>query len=100
MIGNDCTILLLQQRLRFPAAPPTPGVAKPELRRDSERRIIGSAVFDSDADKNVVHIVACIFHEYIEVATVIESTGIGKLKFGRFLPAILVLLSQPLIRVF
>src|SRR5690348_13056494 len=100
MIGHNVAVLLFQSRCRLPATTPTPSVTKPKLWRHGERGALRSAVYNRDADQNVVNIVSRILREHVEIAVVVKSAGIGELKLWRLLSAFLILIGQPLVRIF
>src|SRR5262249_2874747 len=56
-------------------APPRPGVAEPEGRQDVERRGVGAAVRDREANEDILGRRLGVLDRYVEVAAVVEDAG-------------------------
>ena len=68
-------------------AAPRPGVAEPERRQQVQRRRLGPAVGDGDADQDVVGRRLRVLGEDVEVAVVVEDAGVDQLELGLALAA-------------
>ena len=80
------------------AVGPGPAVAGPELRQDVDRRRLGAAVDDGDADQRVVRRGLGVFDEHVEVTILGEHAGLRQLELRHVRPAMPVLVEQALIR--
>ncbi len=76
MLRRDGAILCRSQ-LRFDSAVlPGPGVPKPNLREQMDRRGLRPAVMDSDEHENILRPGLRIFDEHVEVAIIIEDARV------------------------
>ena len=65
-----------------------------------QRRLVGAAIFDGDADQNIVRRAFRILGEHVEVAALVEHSRIGQIKLGRAKSAPTVFLDEPRLRIF
>src|SRR6185369_972310 len=79
MLGDDVIVSLLSQLRPRSVLGPAPSIAKPELRQHVQRRVIGTAIVRSDAHQHIIDTSACVLDEDIEVAIVVEHSGIEEL---------------------
>ena len=73
---------------------PGPGVAKPDGGQQMKRRRVRAAIDRLDADQDVVRSGLGVFDEDIEVAVVVEDTGVDQLELEIALAAPAILLEQ------
>ena len=94
VLGDDAAILLAQHGF-FRARSPRPGVAKPQLRQDVDRRFLGPAIVNADAHEHVLGAGLRVFDEDVEVAVVIEDARVEQFEL-RLVPAAAAILLQEL----
>ena len=80
VLGIDVVVAQLEHRF-LDAVLPSPGIAKPELRKNVERRL-RSAIVDGHAHQHVFDVGLCVFDEHIEVAIVVEYARVQELVLG------------------
>ena len=85
MLDHDIVADALEGGLG-PVGEPAPGVAEPDLGQHVNRRFLGPAIGDGQAQQDVVGARLGIFDVDIEIAVVVEDAGIDDLEFG--LPAV------------
>src|SRR5262245_33010842 len=78
-------------RLRLPR----PRVAEPERRQQMQRRGVRSSIGDRDANQQVVGGRLRVFDDDVEVAVLVEDSGVDKLELGFTPAAPLILVDQP-----
>ena len=78
---------------------PGPGVSKPNGRKQIQRSRFRSAVGDADANQDIVAIGLRVLYENIEIAVLVEHSGVQEFVFGLVLSAPAVLLDQSRIGV-
>jgi hypothetical protein len=71
-----------QPRFRPRIVLPRPGVAKPELWQDVNRRLLGAAVVRGDSHQNVRRGPLRIFDEDVEITVIVEDPRVEQLEFG------------------
>ena len=79
---------------------PRPGVAKPEHRKQVQRRGFRSTVYDSDAYKNILGRSLSVFNIHVKIAVIVEYTCVNQFIFGHAAPATAILLYQVSIGIF
>src|SRR5262249_47770216 len=77
---------------------PRPRVAEPERRQKLERRRLGSAVLDGDAEEEMVRRLLRRLERDVEVGISVENAGIDELELGLVTPAPRVFLDEPRVR--
>ncbi len=73
---------------------PRPGVPEPERGEHVQGRCLGAAIGGADPDQDVLRRVLRVFHEHVEVAVVVEDSGIEKLVLRIVPPAPPVLIDE------
>src|SRR5690348_13621680 len=58
---------------------PRPGVPKPQRRKNMKFRCFGTTIVNGNLDQKVFGVGFCIFYEHVEIAVVIEDSGIEQL---------------------
>ncbi len=59
---------------------PRPGITKPQLRKDMDRRVFRSAIADSNLDQNIFGCGLAILDEHVEVTLLVEGVCIDQLE--------------------
>ncbi len=80
------------------ARPPGPQVAEPERRQDVEFGRVGPAIVGRELDEDVLRRFLGILDEHVEVAVLVEDTGIEQLILELAPPAALLPHLHPLLR--
>jgi len=62
-------------------ASPLPGISEPERRHYMNGRSVWTAVGDADADQQVLRLGLGVLHRHIEIAPLVEYSGVNELKF-------------------
>src|SRR5437016_13543960 len=73
---------------------PGPNVSEPYGGKKAKIGGLGSTIGDRDLDKDVFEVSLGIFHKHIEVAVVVEHSGIEQLKLSLVLATTAVLVHQ------
>src|SRR3990172_8182303 len=95
---DDAPSRAREPRLRpVTLAPPGPAIAEPKSRKEDEVCALGPAVKDGDADQEVVGRRLGVLGHDVEVAVLVEDTGIRELELAGGLSAAALLLAAPAI---
>ena len=85
--------LLAQLRLHARVSP-RPAVAEPDRGQEPQVRGLRSTIGDGDLDQNVFNIRFRVFHDDIEVAVVVENSGVEQFEFRLVFSAAAVFFDQ------
>ena len=94
MNGNDFGVAGAPQDRLFSLRLPRPGIARPELGNDVENGFVAAAVGRHDFHQNVVGSGLGISDLDVEVAIVVEHSGVDQFELGIARSAAAVLLDQ------
>src|ERR1700732_869962 len=79
---------------------PGPGISEPQMRKDMQNRVLGTAIECFDAYADVFGAGLGIFNKNIEVAVVVKDAGIEQLELWIFSAAATVFLDQVIVGKF
>ena len=99
MVDDDVVAAALEGGFG-PIRDPAPGVAEPDLRQHMNRRFVGTAIADGQAQQDVVGARLGIFDIDVEIAVGVEDAGIDDLELGLPPVAPRVLLHQKVVGKF
>src|SRR5271154_470904 len=76
-VGSQDVSVCRRMKCRFGLdLPPRPGVAEPQSRKQMQNCRLGPSVENRNSNQDVFRLVFCIFDEYIEIAVIVEYSGI------------------------